>query len=59
MLIREFLSPGIEAHPELNSLLWSNQKQLDPMVRSHLIKIANHFKRFVDLDFEIFHYTYF
>jgi hypothetical protein len=23
------------------------------MVRSHLIKIANHFKRFVDLDFEI------
>jgi len=53
MLIREFLSPGIEAHPELNSLLWSDQKQLDPMVRSHLIKIANHFKRFVDLDFEV------
>jgi hypothetical protein len=53
MLIREFLSPGIEAHPELNSLLWSDQGQLDPMVRSHLIKIANHFKRFVDLDFEV------
>ena len=53
MLIREFLSPGIEAHPELNSLLWSDQGQLDPMARSHLIKIANHFKRFVDLDFEI------
>jgi len=53
MLIREFLSPGIEAHPQLNDLLWSDQAQLDPMVRSHLIKIANHFKRFVDLDFEV------
>ena len=53
MLIREFLSPGVEAHPELNSLLWSNRGQLDPMVRSKLIKIANHFKRFVDLNFAV------
>ena len=53
MLIREFLSPGVEAHPALNSLLWSNRGQLDPMVRSKLIKIANHFKRFVDLNFAV------
>lgn len=53
MKIIEFLQPGFDKHEALNSLLWQNSKNLFPEVKEKLLKIANHFQKYVDVDFPI------
>jgi len=52
MKIREFLSPGITIHNDLNPLLW-DKDHLKPEVKKKLYLIAQHFKKFVDVDFPV------
>lgn len=53
MLLREFTQEGIsdfavKFHPELNPVLWENNR-LKPLVRKKLLIIAKHFIDFIDL----------
>lgn len=53
MKIIEFLQPGFDQHTTLNPLLWQDEKSLHPEIKNKLLKIAQHFKHYVDIDFPI------
>lgn len=52
MKIVEFLQPGIEQHQSLNPLLWQDDK-LKSDVKEKLLDIADHFRKFVDIEFPV------
>jgi hypothetical protein len=53
MKISEFLSPGYEQHSKLNPLLWDENDHIRPEIKEKLLKIAKHFRDFVEIDFPI------
>jgi hypothetical protein len=51
-MMRAEFEPGIDQHDELNPKLWAGKKLL-PDVESALIKIAQDFKKFIDVPFDV------
>ena len=53
MKIIEFLKFGFDDQKDLNTLLWKNSQTIKPEIRLQLLKIANHFKKYVGIEFPI------